>query len=519
MEHVIGTQTRSVNPFLPSTEFIPDGEPRVFGDRVYLYGSHDEGAGAKGVCAGDYVCYSAPVDDLAAWRFDGVIYPRMQDPYVADRVGRGKDGINAHLFAPDVIEVDGRYLMYYGVGLSASGFGLAVAPSPTGPFEYVGRLRYPDGRVFGDGKGAFSGGRLRIAEYPYDPAMLHHDGRLFLYFGLLNCSVIELDPADGLTVIRNPDTGRFITPILRATPLDAIRAARSGRARRTVMVNGPSIREVDGRFVLSYWAMGGEEFSGMYHAISVSPSGPFTPAGPLVALGNGWLNEQPGATDRRGNTHGGMFRAGDTWYQVYHRHTADGRQACAVPLRQRADGGFEQSEYTSQGLDASPLDAFRTWPAYIACHLVGRGRRRPAIVLREHPSAPVDPETGRPLTQVVSDTRAGSVVGFKYLDFRAGAAQTVTLSVDPRSTGRIEVCVGDPDAAPVATVVVATPHVGRGWIDLHAPVVASVDGVQAVYLRFHPDRGELGDVAALTFTPETHQHRSDSPVQEETTCR
>ena len=29
------------NPYLPSWEYIPDGEPRVFGDRVYVYGSHD----------------------------------------------------------------------------------------------------------------------------------------------------------------------------------------------------------------------------------------------------------------------------------------------------------------------------------------------------------------------------------------------------------------------------------------------------------------------------------------------
>lgn len=29
------------NPYLPHHEYIPDGEPRLFGDRVYIYGSHD----------------------------------------------------------------------------------------------------------------------------------------------------------------------------------------------------------------------------------------------------------------------------------------------------------------------------------------------------------------------------------------------------------------------------------------------------------------------------------------------
>ncbi len=36
-----GTRRQAYNPYLPSWEYIPDGEPYVFGDRVYVYGSHD----------------------------------------------------------------------------------------------------------------------------------------------------------------------------------------------------------------------------------------------------------------------------------------------------------------------------------------------------------------------------------------------------------------------------------------------------------------------------------------------
>lgn len=32
---------QAYNPYLPSWEYIPDGEPYVFNDRVYIYGSHD----------------------------------------------------------------------------------------------------------------------------------------------------------------------------------------------------------------------------------------------------------------------------------------------------------------------------------------------------------------------------------------------------------------------------------------------------------------------------------------------
>ena len=30
------------NPYLPGKEHVPDGEPHIFGDRLYVFGSHDE---------------------------------------------------------------------------------------------------------------------------------------------------------------------------------------------------------------------------------------------------------------------------------------------------------------------------------------------------------------------------------------------------------------------------------------------------------------------------------------------
>jgi hypothetical protein len=501
---------RSVNPLLPSNEFIPDGEPRVFGDRVYLYGSHDLAGG--GMCGGDYVCYSAPLDDLAAWRYDGVIFRQQDDPFIASRGGTNR--MTERLFAPDVLLIDGRYYLYYGVGLTRTGFGVAVADAPTGPFEYVGRVRYPDSEkpagwkddrdgiadgdlAFGLGKSPFRGFR----EYPYDPALIEHEGRLFLYFGMLNCSVVELDPADKRTVIRNADTGLFITPILRSSILGFVRARISGSKRKTVMLNGPSIREVDGRFVLSYWAMGGQGFSGMHYAVADRPSGPFTPSGPLVALGNAWKDGQIGATDRVGNTHGGMFEVEGTWYQIYHRHTADGRQACGTALTRRADGSFEQSDYDSLGLDPRPLDAFRAWPAYLACHLTGTSKRtRPALSLRDHPAGDVDPDTGRRTRQVLTGTYDGGVAGYKFLDFGTeGGSSVFGLRIQPRSGGRVEVRLDDPAGPAVATVGVPADAVGRGWADLTAPASA-VTGVHAVFLVFRPDRGELGDVDTFGFT-------------------
>ena len=38
-----------MNPILPLNEYVPDVEAHVFGDRVYLYGSHDK-ANSKRFC-------------------------------------------------------------------------------------------------------------------------------------------------------------------------------------------------------------------------------------------------------------------------------------------------------------------------------------------------------------------------------------------------------------------------------------------------------------------------------------
>ena len=60
-----------MNPLFPLNEYVPDGEPHVFGDRVYLYGSHDEEGGTR-FCTRDYTVWSALVTDLTDWTCHGV---------------------------------------------------------------------------------------------------------------------------------------------------------------------------------------------------------------------------------------------------------------------------------------------------------------------------------------------------------------------------------------------------------------------------------------------------------------
>ena len=120
------------NPYLPNWEYIPDGEPRVFGDRVYIYGSHDK-AGSGEFCDWVLKCWSAPVDNPKEWVCHGDIFRTYKTrDHEADTDWTGPQ---SRLFAPDVVEKDGKYYLYAYIAETKGC--VAVADKPEGPFKFV----------------------------------------------------------------------------------------------------------------------------------------------------------------------------------------------------------------------------------------------------------------------------------------------------------------------------------------------------------------------------------------------
>ena len=157
----------ALNPFLPSYEYIPDGEPRVFGDRLYLFGSHDAFNGGF-YCQNDYVCWSAPLSDLSDWAFEGTIFRYTQDPLHL--------GAKDHLLqAPDVIQgIDGLYYLYYSMA-STDSISVAVCSTPAGAYEFYGHVHDQNGALLGKRPGDY---------LQFDPALYLENGRVFLYSGI-----------------------------------------------------------------------------------------------------------------------------------------------------------------------------------------------------------------------------------------------------------------------------------------------------------------------------------------------
>lgn len=130
---------QAYNPYLPPWEFVPDGEPYVFNDRIYVYGSHDRYGGDE-FCLEPYVCWSAPIDNLGDWTYHGIIYTGENDPLNPDKTRR--------MFAPDVVEINGAYYLYYGLD-TCSTISVAKAINPEGPFVFYGNVMHPDGTILG----------------------------------------------------------------------------------------------------------------------------------------------------------------------------------------------------------------------------------------------------------------------------------------------------------------------------------------------------------------------------------
>jgi hypothetical protein len=123
------------NPIVRN-QYSADPSARVFGNKVYLYPSHDilatEGKGRVGwFCMEDYHVFSS--SDLTDWTDHGVIVLQNNVPWVKQN--------SYSMWAPDCIERNGKYYFYfptspkdtitYGRGFT---IGVAIADKPEGPY-------------------------------------------------------------------------------------------------------------------------------------------------------------------------------------------------------------------------------------------------------------------------------------------------------------------------------------------------------------------------------------------------
>ncbi len=514
-----GTIKTVGNPYLPLWEHIPDGEPYVFDDpdnpgkqRVYIYGSHDNLKDAY--CGRDQVVWSAPVDDLNQWRYDGVIL-------VVDKNAKGEPfdsaGTADVLYAPDValVTADDGTKTYYLYPNDQTGYRnslIAKSSRPNGPFEVCNWNNDDPNKVDG--------------VLQFDPAVfVDDDGRVYGYWGFERSYAAELDPATMATV--KPGT-------------EVVEDMVSGRNQpgEFSFFEASSIRKIQGKYVFIYsrWTKPGEfglpdtNYT-LAYAYSDKPLGPWTYGGTIIDARGRETNEQGEAIasgNVTGNTHGSICEINGQWYVFYHRQTGlneYARQAMVAPITVKvedAPGGkveISEGEYNSEGFSLDGLDPLERHSAGIACWYTG-----PKVAEHNWPNntfygsyveasygtetnfdAPYDLKNN---TNYVVNNTDGSIVGYKYFNFNAtnGKADVkLLLRLLPEGVdGSIDILVDRPWISQGGKLL--------GSIELKAdmpqepsemavalPGIAELTGKHAIFFTFHSDTKEKSLCKLMDF--------------------
>ncbi|MFT9450662.1 family 43 glycosylhydrolase [Liquorilactobacillus ghanensis] len=435
------------NPFLPLNEYIADGEPHVFGDRLYLFGSHDKENGET-FCMLDYVVWSAPIDDLTCWTNSGVVYQATQDPlYDSQKM--------PYMFAPDVVQGnDGRFYLYYcmagsnGKGGYSNPISVAVCSTPDGKYKYLGNVRSKEGQPL-------------MKYICFDPAVINDDGTIRLYYGA-SFAFDEYRTRFNnwiLNIVEAKMLGRSVGEIKKAAKNGGIMGAISvvldddmitakTEPKRIIsnstkdssfadhyFFEGSSIRKINDTYYFIYSSRKNHE---LCYATSKYPDREFIYGGTIVSNGDigykGRTDENK--TNTTGTNHGSITCVNGQWYVFYHRltHLSDfSRQACAEPITILKDGTIPQVEITSCGLNKGPLSDNGKYPAAIAC-MITNGQQMPHGTPKEAEKENYPCVYSQENEHYIKNISNNTKIGYKYFEFQVNDYQ-LTLNLRGAAQG------------------------------------------------------------------------------------
>jgi hypothetical protein len=498
-----------MNPILPPTAFVPDGEPHVFeyeGEkRLFLYGSRDERVTA--FCGYGHDAWSAPLDNLNQWTCHGEIFHVKQ----VQEIGYGLVA-EQHFGAPDCVynPLTKKYYLYTFLGAlyhldgnegprkdapdTVPGFAaygpkcvVAQSDSPVGPFVNPIMCDWPAANLAG----------------AFDPSALvdvQEDGsvRVYVYWGMKKggdrCA--EVDPHDMHTII-NPES--------RLPDRDAWRKTLSEpeELNGSTLFEANSIKKIaNGRYVFIYSA--NERISALTYCYGPSPFGPWQYGGRIVDNGLTW---------HASNDHGSIVDVNGQWYVFYHRQSNNcfSRQAMMEPIDVCFAGDridIPMVEMTSQGCDVDGLDAFRRYNIGVCCSIEG--------------DAYIDGAQRRPdgLNPMVGIT-SGTVIGVKYLNFGERALGdkdgcVLTLNIHLLQDAVITLLLAPPGENASKTTLSVFNLQREGTVDceyreISLPLIGletnpdlvrsgGLHGKWALHLRFEGAAGELCQMKAFQFS-------------------
>lgn len=235
--------------------------------------------------------------------------------------------LNSALWAPSIIEKDGRYFLFFSANNvhegEIGGIGVAVADNPAGPFtDYIGKPLIND----------IINGAQPIDQFVFKDT----DGTYYMYYGgWKHCNVCKLNEEfTGFVPFEDGELFKEITP--------------------GEYVEGPFMFIRDGKYYFM-WSEGKwtKDNYRVAYAIADNPLGPFESKGVILST-----DEQVGT----GAGHHSVMhnpRSGK-YYIVYHRHpigatSGNDRRTCIDELRFAENGDVLPVVMTFEGIESDTL--------------------------------------------------------------------------------------------------------------------------------------------------------------------
>ena len=298
------------NPLVKNI-FTADPEAHAFGDRLYVYTSHDQ-PNATYWDMTDWRLLST--GDLGTWKDHGNIIS-LKDFSWATKWA----------WAPAAAQANGKTYLF--LPIDRARIGVAVSDSPEGPFKdalgkpLIDNVTMPE-----------------AGEEPIDPTVLIDDDKqAYLYFASRKLKVVKLDAS----------LIKLAGPLQDVALLDAagkpVPVAASGK--QPVLPEGygeaPFVFKRAGKYYLMY-SNGWDKESTLVYAMADNPAGPFTYAGKVMERATGVTQ------------HGSIAEFRDHWYLVYHNTDLSKgnnfrRSVCMDEVTFDKDGKINIVKPTKQG--------------------------------------------------------------------------------------------------------------------------------------------------------------------------
>ena len=417
----------SQNPIVRD-QYSADPSARVFGDRIYVYPSHDilatEGKGRVGwFCMEDYHVFSSA--NLSDWTDHGMIVTQNKVAWVKPN--------SYSMWAPDCIERNGKYYFYfptspkdttkYGRGFR---IGVAVADKPTGPFipqsEPIKDVRGIDPNVFID-----------------------KDGQAYLYWS----------------------AGNIYGAKLKANMLELDSEVKTlGELPAKGLKEGPYLFEKNGIYYLTYPHVE-NKIERLEYAIGDNPLGPFKFTGVIMdESGSGcWTN------------HHSIIQFKNQWYLFYHDRNYSPRFDKARSIR--ADSLFFKSDGTIK----------KVIPTLRGIGLTNAGKEiqidRYSAISNEGIAIDFIDTTNRFAGWNTIFNKPGAWVQYNSIDFGTKSLKTVVVNAMSETGGTVQIRRGSIDGFVVAEVNIPK---STEWKTVKTTVPKFTTGVQNLFVMLKDDK-------------------------------